>query len=116
MSADVMNITISDKQFARWVARHEGVRICGIDLVPEDNEHMTGTYALLDSRGRFFSNSTGSHVYGPSGFEVGWRAAWEPVAAAFDAEGFRSRGGAYEWSQGATEGATRWLDAQQPRA
>ena len=31
----------------------------GIDMVPERNEQMTGTYVMLDARGRFFSNADG---------------------------------------------------------
>ena len=42
----------------------------GITVVPETNELMTGSYGMLDARGRFFSNASGAHAYGPSIFEA----------------------------------------------
>lgn len=57
--ADVKSLDVSDKEFEDWVTRHEHVRDAGIDLVPERNEQMTGTYVMLDARGRFFTNADG---------------------------------------------------------
>jgi hypothetical protein len=105
-SADVSELLISEEAFQAWLERHAPATASGITIVAEDNSQMTGTYAMLDARGRFFSNATGAHVYGPSGFEVGFQQAWDAVAGdGFDAEGFRERGGAYEWSAGAASAA-----------
>lgn len=114
--ADVDKMLISDKVFAAWLTRHSPAAAHGIPLIAEDNKQMTGTYAMLDARGRFFSNASGGHIYGPSGFDVGFDAAWATMAGGFDAAGFEERGGVYEWSPGAEEEAAAWLEAAQDAA
>lgn len=104
-------LLISDGQFSEWLARHRAVEAAGIPLVPERNEQMRGTYAMLDARGRFFTNAGGAHAYGATGFEHGFAHAWQSVASdgGFDAQGFAERGGAYEWAPGAAAAAERAL-------
>lgn len=114
--ADVSGMLISDQEFKDWVARHQHVEASGIPLVPESNEQMRGTYAMMDARGRFFSNATGAHAYGPSLFDVGVGPAWRAVEGAFDVAGFEERGGAYEWADGARSAAYVWIDGAQARA
>jgi hypothetical protein len=115
VTADVDALLVSNAQFERWVMRHERVRKAGIVMVPERNDQMTGTYAMMDARGSFFNNTTGEHEYGPSGFVVGWESAWQAVAPNFDAEGFLELGGAYDWSQGAGARASEQLRANRDR-
>ena len=104
-------LLLSDAAFEGWLKRHERAAAGGITIVPENNSQMTGTYAMLDARGHFFSNASGAHEYGPSGFDVGFDVAWDAVAedGGFDAAGFAERGGAYEWSPGARERAAAQL-------
>lgn len=108
--AGVEELLISDQQFKAWVDRHAAAAAAAhITLVAEHNDQMRGTYAMLDARGRFFSNAQGRHEYGPSGFNVGFANAWHAVAPDFDAAGFAERGGAYEWAPGAMQQAHKQL-------
>ena len=63
--------------------------------MPESNELMRGSYAMMDALGRFYSNSEGGHAYGPSILEMGVREAWEQNC--FFEDRFHDRGGVYEW-------------------
>lgn len=90
----VEDLLLSDEQFAAWVARHEHLRAEGLAPVPETNEQMTKSYALVDPLGRFFSND-GVHEYGQAILDVGVETAWESID--FHQNRFEERGGLYEW-------------------
>ena len=70
--------------------RHKHVESRGIQFVPESNDLMR-SYAMLDALGRFYSNESGGHVYGPSILEVGVQKAWEENE--FIEQRFHDRGG-----------------------
>ena len=65
------------EKFDIWVKRHAWVADEGIQFVPECNELMRGSYAMLDALGRFYSNTEGGHTYGPSILDVGVMRAWD---------------------------------------
>ena len=88
-------LEISTDAFDDWLARHEHVQDYGVQFVPESNDLMRGSYAMLDALGRFYSNTDGSHQYGPSLTEVGVMRAWNSVQ--FLEDRFIERGGEYEW-------------------
>ncbi len=92
-------LLISSDQFQEFVDRHRGLTPHGITVAAESNEDMTGSYAMIDPLGRFFSNVGGRYVYSPPILEVGVVAAFGAIA--FDPTRFDSRGGRYDW------GATR---------
>ena len=48
----------------------------GIQFVPENNELMRGSYAMMDALGRFYTNVDGGHSYGPSILDIGVQKAW----------------------------------------
>lgn len=88
-------LEISTGAFDNWLHRHEHVQSYGIQFVPESNDLMRGSYAMLDALGRFYSNTNGSHQYGPALTEVGVLRAWNSVQ--FLEDRFIERGGVYEW-------------------
>ena len=93
---DVDPLLIENHEFENWVLRHEHVLNKGIQFVPESNDLMRGSYAMLDALGRFYSNESGGHVYGPSLLDVGVLKAWEENV--FIEQRFNERGGIYEWT------------------
>ena len=92
---DVDELLLDQGEFQSWVNRHETVADSGIQFVPESNDLMRGSYAMLDALGRFYSNVGGGHEYGPSILDIGVLNAWEKNI--FIQEKFDSRGGIYEW-------------------
>lgn len=92
----VAPLLIDEVTFQRYCARHRRVTEAGISLVPEDNEDMTGSYAMVDPAGRFFDNTSGSHRYSSAILEHGVTACWQQVS--FDARRFERRGGIYDWA------------------
>jgi radical S-adenosyl methionine domain-containing protein 2 len=93
---DVDDMLLEEDEFNSWVERHKWVADEGIQFVPESNELMRGSYAMLDALGRFYSNTEGGHTYGPSILDVGVMRAWEENC--FLEERFHDRGGIYEWN------------------
>ena len=95
---DVDDILLDKGEFDTWVKRHEWLANEGIQFVPESNDLMRGSYAMLDALGRFYSNTEGGHTYGPSILDVGVREAWKQNC--FFEDRFHDRGGVYEWGSG----------------
>ncbi|MBT5282466.1 MAG: radical SAM protein [Euryarchaeota archaeon] len=93
---DVDDMLLEENEFNSWVKRHKWVADEGIQFVPESNELMRGSYAMLDALGRFYTNVDGGHSYGPSILDVGVQQAWEENR--FIEERFHKRGGIYEWN------------------
>jgi len=89
----IEDLKISSEEFDSYLERH--MRL-GKILVPERNEDMTGSYAMVDPAGRFYENSTGSLLYSKPILEVGVHAAYEQAHP--DSEKFLKRGGLYDWN------------------
>jgi radical S-adenosyl methionine domain-containing protein 2 len=85
----------SDGDFAGFVERHQRLEADGIAVVPEDNEDMRGSYAMVDPAGRFFDNAGGGHSYSTPILRAGLDAAWSEVT--FSMDRFLDRGGAYDF-------------------
>ncbi len=87
-------LLITAAQFAEFVGRHA-------DLPPrlapvvEDNAAMTGSYAMIDPLGRFFSNVSGQHTYSRPILEVGVTTAL--AQSHFMPHRLVRRGGVYAW-------------------
>jgi radical S-adenosyl methionine domain-containing protein 2 len=95
---DVDDLLLDEGEFQTWINRHAWIADEGIQIVPESNELMRGSYAMMDALGRFYSNSEGGHAYGPSILDVGVREAWKQNC--FFEDRFHDRGGVYEWGTG----------------
>jgi len=93
---DVEPLLLKEGEFQTWVQRHEHVVDEGIQFVPESNDLMRGSYAMMDALGRFYSNVDGGHSYGPSILDVGVLEAWGQNR--FLEDRFHDRGGVYEWN------------------
>lgn len=93
-------LLVGELTFRQYCARHQRVSDAGIALVPEDNEDMTGSYAMVDPAGRFFDNTAGHYRYSRPLLDVGVAAAWREIR--FDTLRFEERGGVYDWRAPAT--------------
>jgi radical S-adenosyl methionine domain-containing protein 2 len=91
----VASLLIDEPTFRRYCIRHQRVADAGIAIVPEDNEDMTGSYAMVDPAGRFFDNTAGHYRYSRSILSVGVADAWQDIR--FDSQCFEDRGGVYDW-------------------
>ncbi len=90
-------LLIDELTFRRFVARHQRLAESGIQLIAEDNEAMTGSYAMVDPAGRFFDNTASTHCYSRPILDVGVANAWQDIR--FDPDRFDKRGGHYDWSE-----------------
>ena len=66
-------------QFDEFVARHRHLEDEGITIVPETNDDMIGSYAMVDPAGRFYDNVDGKYTYSEPILEVGVERALEQV-------------------------------------
>jgi radical S-adenosyl methionine domain-containing protein 2 len=94
-SGRVEPLLCTDGDFAGFVERHRGLSAEGIEVVPEDNDDMRGSYAMVDPAGRFFDNAGGGHHYTAPILSAGLDAAW--AQATFSMPRFVGRGGRYDW-------------------
>lgn len=93
----VDDLLITGQQFSDFVHYHQQSLPSDIVLVPENNEAMSGSYAMIDPLGRFFDNISGKHQYSDPILEVGVEQAWQQIE--FLPERFEARGGNYDWKQ-----------------
>ena len=97
----VDELLIEREEFEAYVARHEHLESCGVDVVPESNDAMRGSYAMVDPAGRFFDNTDGGHTYSRPILEVGVDSAFRDVS--FCGVKFEARGGVYDWADDGTK-------------
>ena len=65
-------LLIDEVEFESWLKRHQHVFLeAGIDFVPESNDLMRASYAMMDAIGRFYTNVNGGHEYTNSVMEIG---------------------------------------------
>ena len=91
----VDSFLISADEFDGYVQKSRRVEEHGVRVVPEGNDLMTGSYAMVDPAGRFFDNVAGSHTYSRPILEVGAEDALKEVM--IDPGKFLSRDGLYDW-------------------
>ncbi len=87
-------LLITDEQFELFLQRNKSENGT-IDIIPESNNQMKGSYVMIDPAGRFFDNSLGKHVYSKPINEVGCKEALKEMS--YDFEKFIDRKGAYNW-------------------
>ncbi|MCY4579262.1 MAG: hypothetical protein OXD31_09445 [Chloroflexi bacterium] len=86
---------ISGSEFERYVKLARRAETFGIEVVPESNELMRGSYVMVDPAGRFFDNVEGGHTYSRPILEVGIEQALRDVSQ--DPAKFIKRNGLYNW-------------------
>lgn len=63
-------MTITECDYQKFVQRQ--FNLCPeIEIIPENNEIMTGSYVMIDPAGRFFDNVEGQHNYSGPILEIG---------------------------------------------
>lgn len=85
-------IKVSHGEFGWFLDKHEQQP----NLVPENNEAMTGSYLLIDPLGRLFENSSGSHTYSESLITNDIDTCLSQIN--LDRDMFIKRGGIYNWN------------------
>ena len=87
------NWGISGGEFKEFLSRHMSIEDSGIKVIPENNEEMTGSYAIVSPDGRFVDNSSGIYRYSSRITEVGIERAFSEIA--FSMRKFTQRDGIY---------------------
>lgn len=85
------DLLVAAREFQDFVVRHRSLVDARIQLIAEDNDAMTDSYAMIDPMGRFFGNTGGVHHVGLSILREGAVAALASVGFAHDK--LVSRGG-----------------------
>lgn len=93
--AHIDELAITTEQFEQYVKSNRVVENEGIDVVPESNKMMTGSYVMVDPAGRFFDNTQGAHTYSSPILDVGVEKALKGISV--DAGRFLQRKGQYDW-------------------
>ena len=92
---------VSREEFQAFVGRHRHLDDAGVRIVPEDNAHMTGSYLMIDPKGRFFwhvpQGGSRGVEYGDPILKVGLEEALKPVR--FSERMYHARGAEYDWSR-----------------
>ena len=89
----IADLAVTQEQFAVYLERNKDVG--RVEVVPESNELMTGSYVMVDPAGRFFDNTNGKHTYSRPILEAGVAAALNDVNVYADR--FAARKGLYDW-------------------
>ncbi len=84
-----------DTAFREYVARVQPLQAEGIRIVPESNDDMDGSYAMMDSLGRFFQRRDSRYAYSRPVLDVGMEAAFAEVGG-YRRERFIARGADYD--------------------
>ena len=84
-SAEYEMLKISREEFNSFIRRHADIP----SMIPEDNDLMTDSYAMVDPYGRFFQNSGGRYSYSSSILDVGVETAFSQLN--FDKEKYLVR-------------------------
>lgn len=93
---NIDNFKVTDEQFQIFIDNHNGLEDI-TNIVPENNNQMTGSYAMVDPAGRFYDNTTGGHIYSKAILDIGARLAIQQMS--YDFSKFVSRGGIYNWTK-----------------
>ena len=92
-------LLVSNSQFQDYVSRHEeSLKSSTVDVVPENNDAMLGTYAMIDALGRVYTNKDGYYLYSEQTVQnSGFISCWSEVNSGFSHEAFDARGGEWDW-------------------
>jgi len=82
---------ISTEEFHHFINTHKQVKC----MIPENNDVMMGSYAMVDPAGRFFENTKGEHKYSKPIIDVGALSAMQEMN--YSLSKFIQRGGVYKW-------------------
>lgn len=89
------SLQVTTEQFYHFIDTHKKMEAI-TNIIPETNNDMKGSYAMVDPAGRFYDNAKGKHNYSKPILEVGARIAIQQVN--YDFNKFIERGGIYDWN------------------
>ena len=92
---DVDELLVDSDKFQEFVAKNQHLENDKLQIVPENNDAMTGSYVMIDPEGRFFSNVDGTYLYSSPILKVGILEAFDEIE--FNIDKFEKRKGRYEW-------------------
>jgi radical S-adenosyl methionine domain-containing protein 2 len=87
---------IKQAEFNSFISRHQKLTNL-IDLIPEEEELIRGSYIMISPDGRFFDSTNGSHQYSMPILEVGIEQALDQISVSYSK--FLKRGGLYNYSK-----------------
>lgn len=90
----IKKLEITHEMFDSFVSRHKK-NLKQVNIISENNNEMSGSYAMIDPAGRFFDNVNGKHKYSSPILEIGIENAIEQIE--INHEKFINRGGDYNW-------------------
>ena len=92
-------LLISESRFDQYIERHlQSLASTSIQVVPENNDAMLGTYAMIDALGRVYTNKNGYYLYSEDTIQdFGFAHCWNQVSPGFSHEAFGARGGEWDW-------------------
>ncbi len=92
-------LLVSESRFEDYINRHlVSLESTSIQVVPENNEAMLGTYAMIDALGRVYTNMNGFYLYSDDTIqESGFLHCWNQVSPGFSHEAFDDSGGEGAW-------------------
>jgi len=95
----VLPLLVTDFEFEKYIKHHkESLKLTSVQVVPENNAAMLGTYAMIDSLGRVYTNLNGSYHYSKHTIqETGFLKCWDEVSIGFSHDAFDARGGEWDW-------------------
>lgn len=88
------SLQVTQKQFYHFIDTHKKMEAI-TNIIPETNNDMKGSYAMVDPAGRFYDNAKGKHNYSRPILEIGARIAIQQVN--YDFNKFVERSGIYDW-------------------
>ncbi len=93
---------IQESEFQYYIDRHAKALsdTPSIQVVPESNEQMLGTYAMMDAQSYVYTNQNGRYEYSKEPVSVvGFDEAWSTVSQGFSNNAFEERGGTWDWDK-----------------
>lgn len=92
-------LLVSESEFDRYIGRHvKSLASTSIQVVPENNDAMLGTYAMIDALGRVYTNKNGFYLYSEGTVQNdGFASCWNEVSPGFCHDAFDARGGEWDW-------------------
>ena len=91
-------LLISESRFDQYIERHlQSLASTSIQVVPENNDAMLGTYAMIDALGRVYTNKNGYYLYSEDTIQDFGSLIAGIKLAGFSHEAFEARGGEWDW-------------------
>jgi radical S-adenosyl methionine domain-containing protein 2 len=95
-SEHIGEFEVLQSEFESYISRHNKLSNF-IDLIPEAEELIRGSYIMISPEGKFFDSTKGTHQYSRPILEVGVKEALAQISVSYTK--FIKRGGLYKFEQ-----------------